>query len=283
VEVSDVGAATWVFGGGGVGAIAWETGVLAGLQDEGVDLSGGLLLGTSAGAVVAARLAAGGAVDDLYERQRRGVAYEVPKRLSARMILTMTRYGLLSRSAPAFGRQIGAAAVAFGQDEADVRRRVVEARLDDGAGREWTHPGLHLVVVDADTGVHRVLTRSDGVPLVDAVMASCAIPLVWPTVPIDGHRYMDGGMRSPVNLDLAPGPGPVVALAATTRWQRWARLSDQRNALGNRGVTVLTMSPGSRRAQGRNPLNLDTVPAVAAAGRHQARADARKVLASLRD
>lgn len=61
--------------------------------------------------------------------------------------------------------------------------------------------------------------------------ASCAIPLIWPTVTVNGHHYMEGGMRSPVNLDLAPGTGPVIALAATTLWQRWGRFSDQRRAV----------------------------------------------------
>lgn len=43
-------------------------------------------------------------------------------------------------------------------------------------------------------------------------------------VTIDGHRYMDGGMRSTVNLDLAPGIGPVVALApSTAAIGPWAR------------------------------------------------------------
>jgi NTE family protein len=94
---------------------------------------------------------------------------------------------------------------------------------------------------------------------------------------------MDGGMRSPVNLDLAPGDGPVVALAPTTRWQRWARLGDQRTALGpNRSVHVLTMAPDVRRAQGRNPLNIGAVPAVVQAGRAQGRRDAATVVAALR-
>jgi NTE family protein len=105
-----------------------------------------------------------------------------------------------------------------------------------------------------------------------------AIPLVWPVVTIDGHRYMDGGMRSPVNLDLAPGAGPVVALAPSTRWQRWARITDQRAALGDRRpVQLLTMSAEVRRAQGRNPLNIGTVPAVVQAGREQGRRDAARV------
>ena len=272
--------ASWVFGGGGVAAIAWHIGLLAGLGDEGVRVGGeDPLLGTSAGAVVGAQLASELTIEELFERQRLGVSYEVPKGLTFKMIWTMMRDGLRSSSAAQFGRRIGRAASAFGQDEAQIRRRVIEARLPSHG---WGSRDLHLVAVDADSGDHRVFSRVDGVPLVDAVMASCAIPLIWPTVTVRGHRYMDGGMRSPVNLDLAPGTGPVIALAATTQWQRWGRFSDQRRAIeARRPLTLVTMSRDSRRAQGRNPLNVDAVRAVAAAGRDQGRREAARVRAAL--
>jgi NTE family protein len=267
-----VNPTTWVFGGGGVGGIAWQLGMLAGLHDEGVDIaSDSPLLGTSAGAVVAAKLGSGRPVEELYEEQRSGVPYEVPKGLSLRMLLTMTGHGLRSRSAVDFGRRIGRPAVAFGQDETAARRAVIEARLPC---HDWGDRDVRVVAVDADTGAHRVMAKGQDVSLVDAVMASCAIPLVWPVVSVDGHRYMDGGMRSPVNLDLAPGDGPVVALAPSTRWQRWARITDQRTALADRPVRLLAMSVEVRRAQGRNPLNIGTVPAVVRAGRDQGRRDA---------
>jgi NTE family protein len=271
---------SWVFGGGGVAAIAWQTGLLAGLDDEGVRLDAqDPILGTSAGAVVGAQLSSDLTIEELYERQRLGVPYEVPKGVTFQMIWTMMRHGLRSSSAPQFGRRIGQAAAAFGQNEADLRRRVVEARLPSHL---WGTRDLRLVAVDVDSGEHRVFSRADGVPLVDAVMASCAIPLIWPTVTVGAHRYMDGGMRSPVNLDLAPGTGPVITLAATTQWQRWARFLDQRRTIeASRPLTVVTMSRDSRRAQGRNPLNIDAVPAVAAAGRAQGRQEAARIRAHL--
>ena len=47
-----------VFGGGGVTGVAWTVGLLAGLADAGVDLTGAdLVVGTSAGSVVGAQLA----------------------------------------------------------------------------------------------------------------------------------------------------------------------------------------------------------------------------------
>ena len=59
-----------VLGGGGITGIAWEIGVLAGLAEAGVDLSGAdLVVGTSAGSVVGAQVTCGAALETLYERQ----------------------------------------------------------------------------------------------------------------------------------------------------------------------------------------------------------------------
>src|ERR1700761_3039314 len=59
-----------VLGGGGVAGIAWMTGLLAGLADAGQDISrADLLIGTSAGATVAAQLGSGTALEDLFARQ----------------------------------------------------------------------------------------------------------------------------------------------------------------------------------------------------------------------
>ena len=47
--------------------------------------------------------------------------------------------------------------------------------------------------------------------------ASCAVPGVYPPVTIDGRRYVDGGMRSAANADLAQGYDRVVVLAPIPR------------------------------------------------------------------
>ncbi|MBQ0991240.1 patatin-like phospholipase family protein [Micromonospora sp. H61] len=60
------------------------------------------------------------------------------------------------------------------------------------------------MVVDTETGASRTITRHDGVPLVNAVAASCAMPTSAAPVSIGDRRYLDGGMRSTLNLDLAP-------------------------------------------------------------------------------
>src|SRR5215469_4898613 len=64
-----------VLGAGGVTGIAWETGLLKGLRDAGLDLTGAdLVVGTSAGSVVAAQITTGVPLDELYGRQVDGAA-----------------------------------------------------------------------------------------------------------------------------------------------------------------------------------------------------------------
>ncbi|PRC41635.1 patatin, partial [Mycobacterium sp. ITM-2017-0098] len=63
-----------VLAGGGLAGIAWETGVLLGICDEAPEagqslLDSDVLLGTSAGSAVAAQIAGGATLDDLFARQ----------------------------------------------------------------------------------------------------------------------------------------------------------------------------------------------------------------------
>lgn len=142
---------------------------------------------------------------------------------------------------------------------------------------------LRILVVDTETGASRTITRHDGVPLVDAVAASCAMPISAAPVSIGDRRYMDGGMRSTLNLDLAPGNGPVIALApSTAAIGPWARIDKQRAALGtDRRVEVLLRDPASKRAQGTSVMDRSVVPALVAAARDQGRREAPRVAAAL--
>ena len=87
---------------------------------------------------------------------------------------------------------------------------MIEARLD-GVG--WVGDRLRVVVVEATSGDRQVLAASSGVDLVDAVTASCAVPGVWPPVTIAGSRYVDGGIWSVANADLAAGCDRILVLA----------------------------------------------------------------------
>lgn len=116
--------------------------------------------------------------------------------------------------------------------------------------------------------------RASGVPLADAVTASCAVPGVWPPATISGRRYVDGGVRSSDNADLASGFARVVIVSPMGL--SWALptpypLRDVVTKLRAEGseVTVLTPDAASIAAMGSNPLDPATRAPSARAGRVQ--------------
>ncbi|MER5929185.1 patatin-like phospholipase family protein [Streptomyces sp. NPDC002054] len=271
-----------VLGGGGLTGIGWECGILHGLAEAGVDLfDADLVVGTSAGSVVGAQLTSG-LLDprELYERQLVDPAREVAARFGTG---TLARYALAmlrSRSATAYRQRVGALALAADPadtgEEAD-RRGVLAARL---RSHTWPQRKLLISAVDAVTGELKAFDRDSGAGLVDAVTASCAVPLVWPAVTIDGRRYIDGGIRSSANADLAAGHRRVVILAPMTLGTRLAPSARAQAAeLRKAGAEVVVIHPSdeARRAFGRNVLDPARRAPAARAGLAQAAAHADEV------
>src|SRR2546430_15156041 len=80
------------------------------------------------------------------------------------------------------------------------------------AVRGWPATPLRLTGVGVESGEFRAFDRDSGVALVTAVAASAAVPGIWPPVTIDGRRYMDGGVRTVTNADLASDHDRVLLL-----------------------------------------------------------------------
>ncbi|MEU1655601.1 patatin-like phospholipase family protein [Streptomyces griseofuscus] len=266
-----------VLGGGGVGGIAWMTGLLAGLADAGQDVTGaGLLVGTSAGATVAAQLGSGLGVEEMFARQvepslqAREIMAEMDiERFAAEIGLTMATASSAAELRGAVGR-VALAARTVSEPE---RLAVIESRLPEHG---WPQRALRVVAVDAETGDTRVFDRDSGVSLVDAVAASCAVPGVWPPVTIAGRRYIDGGIRSVANVDLAAGAARVLVLVPLGPVEPLPSdhpLDDTVAALRAEGAEVLVIGPddASTSAIGANPLNPATREPAARAGREQGR------------
>jgi NTE family protein len=257
-----------VLGGGGVTGIAWEIGLLRGLAEAGVDLTDAdLLVGTSAGSVVAAQVAGGTPLEELYAGQVRAAEGEIPARLTYGMMLRyITAYALPGTGERKRARLGRAALRARTVSEAE-RREVFQSRL---AQRGWPERTLRVTAVNAEDGSFAVFDRESGAPYLDAVAASCAVPLVWPPVTIDGHRYMDGGMRSVANVDLAAGYERVVVLAPITRsMSRAGRPDVQLASLDARSI-LLSPDAAAVEAIGGNVLDPVRRPFAAEAGRAQA-------------
>lgn len=266
-----------VLGGGGVGGIAWITGLLTGLSEAGRDVTGAdLLVGTSAGSTVAAQLGSGLGLEELYARQ-------VDPALQATEIMA-------EMDLDAFAAEIGAAMssaaditemrgavgkFALGAETVTERERraVIESRLPSHA---WPTRALKIVAVDAESGEPRVFDRASDVRLVDAVAASCAVPGVWPPVTIGDRRYVDGGVRSIANADYAAGASRVlviVPMGASEPFPSDRPLERTVDELRARGAEVAVVEPdeASRDAIGANALDPATRRPAAEAGRAQGR------------
>lgn len=266
-----------VLGGGGVAGVAWELGILTGLHERGVEMQEvDLLIGTSAGSVVGAQLASGVALESLLASQLAPV--EQSRERMALFDVTQMREMLtqaVATSAPDFKAiraRIGAYALAAPTISEAERRSIIEARLP---AHTWSQRRLLIVAVDAESGEEYVMNRTSGVSLVDAVAASCAVPGIWPPVTIAGRRYMDGGVRSATNADLAKGFDRVLVLNPLGAYANSFGTGPAAEvaALEQEGSRVLMIEPdiSSAMAIGQNPLDPATRKPSALAGRTQGR------------
>ncbi|VVJ23762.1 probably phosphoesterase [Amycolatopsis camponoti] len=264
-----------VLGGGGVAGIAWTTGLLAGLAAHGQDLTGAdLLVGTSAGSVVAAQVTSGTPLDELYARQADPARHtpEIPAEIDFEKFAAEFGGAVTGSTSPAeVRRAVGRLALAAETVSEGERRAVIEARLPV---HEWPEQRLVIVAVDAETGEPRRFDRASGVSLVDAVAASCAVPGVWPAVTIGGRRYVDGGVRSAENADYATGCTRVTVVsplgpdAPLPMEKPLLAVLDDLRAAGAE-VTLVAPDEASVAAIGENPLDPATRRPAAEAGRAQ--------------
>jgi NTE family protein len=210
-----------VLAGGGLAGIAWELGVLRGIEDESPDTAQALLdfdvlIGTSAGSAVAAQLGSGCSLDELFQRQIAGVSKELSPDVDIEDITELFLSALSDPGATIAQKlqRIGEVAESTATVSESVRRVVIAQRLPS---HDWPQRDLRITAIDIGTGELVAFDRESGVGLVDAVAASCAVPGVWPPVTIGGRRFMDGGVGSTMNLDLATDCGAVVVLVPTRK------------------------------------------------------------------
>lgn len=269
-----------VLGGGGATGVAWEIGILAGLADAGVDVTDAeTLVGTSAGSVVAAGLATGQPLEQLFDEQVGPVMVELRSRIGPVTVLRLfghtLRPGSVERQRARLGR---AASRLVGPDV----ERIDEALNALAIPEKWPDRRLLITAVDVSTGRLKAFDSESGVPLSAAVAASCAVPLVFPPVRIDGHAYMDGGIPSPTNVDLALGARRVLVIAPIVRaLRRSARVHTQLSRLGPRVAHhVLSPDRTAAAAIGRDLMDPHRSASAARAGRVQgvAAADAVRAL-----
>lgn len=251
--------------------IAWETGLLAGLTEGGADVLGAdLFVGTSAGSAVAAQITSGTPLKNLFQRQvdQALQVRELAAVLDADAVMALFADAYEGASDPLdVRRRMGAMALAAPTVPEADRRAVIEARLPS---HNWPDVDLKIVAVDAETGEERVFDRGSGISLVDAVAASCAVPGIWPPVTIGDRRYVDGGVRSAENADLAANCDRV-AILQVMQIPGNNDLGDQIAALRERGSQVSLIQPdeAATAAIGTNLLDPAAREPAARAGYEQ--------------
>lgn len=265
-----------VLGGGGVAGVAWELGILAGLHDKGVDVrDADVIIGTSAGSVVGAQITSGTDIESLFASQM--IPAEQSKERSVEFDATRLMEAFSEAIAggsfdpETIRARIGAYALKAPTVPEAERHAIIESRLPI---KEWPQQRLLIVAVDTRTGEEYIMDRESGVSLVDAVAASCAVPGIWPPVTIAGHRYMDGGVRSTVNADLAKGYKRILILNPLgANADFFGGLNAEVTLLQQDGSQVLVIAPdaASTTAIGQNPLDPATREPSARAGRAQGR------------
>ncbi|UNS98136.1 patatin-like phospholipase family protein [Streptomyces tubbatahanensis] len=267
-----------VLGGGGPVGGAWMVGVLAGLTEAGVELDrADVVIGTSAGAIFGARVLGGESPRALYERQLAGeerIDLEVSAAQTFRFLWAACATRDSRRSAQRLGRAALAAPVGHEGGALDAVRPLL------GGERPWPERALRIAAVDAQSGEVETFGSDSSLSLLEAVAASCAVPLVWPPVSAAGRRWLDGGCRSAGNVRLARGYRRVVAVvpipSAPGPHPSARQEADELVAEGA-SVVCLTPDAASRRAMGRDMTADSRRPDTARAGHAQAVAAARTV------
>ena len=193
-----------VLSGGGNAGAAWIAGIISELQQQGAGLGNAdLIVGTSAGARVGAQFATGVLGQAVGTYCRSGMPAVTAYATLPQFVAASMRIIAEAPDRQEAARRIAAMGPLGGRLASGTeRRRVVAAQLPV---HEWPRQRLLVAAVDAESGRRVTFGAGSGAGLVDAVMASGALPGIYPLVAINGRRYADGGVHSLYSADLAAG------------------------------------------------------------------------------
>lgn len=118
-------------------------------------------------------------------------------------------------------------------------RRIVESTLGRPRFEDAQIP-LGITATDLETGMENLFTTGD---VLDPILASTAMPGIFPPVPVDGRNYIDGGVAN--NVPIAP----AVQMGARTIYVMDATSHTRQRRPLNRPIDYLLHAFSLARAQ----------------------------------
>jgi NTE family protein len=219
-----------VLGGGGLIGMGYHAGALKALDEFGIDpTAADIMVGTSAGSVMASYMRTGWTpadfVDYAHGRHPDAETTDAGTKDEVRRLFTpmwkdpgervrrLIGSGFAAVSSRGIWGRVGGRvptswlrkAFPSGMYSTDETRE----RFYNDLPNEWPDRPTYICATDLYTGKLVPFGRdgSPEAPLPDAVLASTAIPGLFPPVSIGGRRYVDGGVTSATSLDLAAKDG----------------------------------------------------------------------------
>lgn len=279
-----------VLGGGGPVGIAWETGLVAGLAEADVSVhQADFILGTSAGSVIGSQLALGRTPAEMLQSEfayaaKAKEAQAATEAKGGKAPDLSFLFSIMSRRTP--GEEMPRELLAeLGQKALAAETVSEEVFIGGFPLPEAPWPEKYAcTAIDAETGEFLLWTKDTAAPLRLAVPSSCSVPTIFPPITIDGRRYIDGGMRSGTNADMAKGHDKVliIAVALPAMLPMMQPGIDREMAIiREHGGEALLITPDAAtgEAAGMNLMDSSNRDAIARAGYAQGQAEAERVKA----
>jgi NTE family protein len=280
--------------------IAWESGLIAGLAQEGVELAAAdFIVGTSAGSFVGAQLAMGRKPASLAAAQMsaqpaavrppgNGPSQPAPDLM--KLMELMAEAATSDAPPEEVRKKIGAYALEAKTISEEQFIATFGGMLQNLAEDAWPQRNYACTAVDAVSGEFVTWGNASRVGLARAVASSCSVPGIYPPITINGSRYIDGGMRSATNADLVKGYDLAVVVSVTTGTnaadpvaaaRSKQRLEEELQAIRDGGGKVELIQPDEEAlaAFGPNLMDASRRPAIAEAGLKQGHKEAARLKA----
>ena len=272
-----------VLGGGGITGIAWESGVLAGLIDSGILVNhADKILGSSAGSYVGSILANGQNMKTYYEQLANNRDNADNAQLDPSLFeLWREAFVQGKTDEQVIGKYLGdiinksPSTVSFEERERSVRKRIGNV--------DWT-PQLEITAINSKTGTLESFNETSDISLIEAVMASGAVPGIWPHVDMLGASWIDGGMISSTNARLMANYKDIIILAPLDQKQGLVPsvYEDVETLKTNSNVTLITPDQDSRNIIGTNIYSSQHIKEIGDAGYQQGKIIGREALDELK-